>query len=79
MTNPKPNPPPLYPIHTAGEARAMLHGAGAVIGDNHLWVRVPPTTPLMDLIAAGQHLGYRLAAKQAVRDSSQYILTMEKP
>jgi hypothetical protein len=71
-------PPPLFPIHTDSEARAMLHGAGAIVGERSLWVVVPPTTPLMDLICAGQRLGYSLAPKPGPIFGGRYMLTMEK-
>lgn len=78
MTTERPSPPPLFPIHTDDEARAMLHGAGATIGAKLLMVTPPPTTPLMDLIRAGQRLGYAVSSKQ-IEFGGRYILTMEKP
>lgn len=52
--------PPLYHIHTDAEARAMLHGAGACLGSEVLRITVPHTTPLYDLIRAGQRLGFEV-------------------
>jgi len=57
------NAPPPFPITTDTEARAMLHGAGATFGDKHLWVTVPTTTPIYDLIRAGQRLGCGVLAR----------------
>jgi hypothetical protein len=54
--------PAPYAIHTDAEARAMLHGAGATVGKDRLWVTIPPTTPIYDLICAGQRLGYEVGS-----------------
>ena len=51
--------PPPFPITSDDVARAMLHGAGATLGADLLSVTVPHTTPLLDLIRAGERLGYR--------------------
>lgn len=78
MTQERPTPLPLFPIHTDGEARAMLHGAGAIVAERSLWVAAPNTTPLLDLIRAGQRLGYALAKKPTPQDPARYVLKMEK-
>jgi len=69
------NAPPPFPITTDTEARAMLHGAGATFGDKHLWVTVPTTTPIYDLIRAGQRLGYEVTSESR-RTAAGYWLVM---
>lgn len=69
--------PPLYPIRTDGEARALLHGAGATLGADLLSVTVPHTTPLYDLIRAGERLGYGVTG-ESKREGVEYRLVMRK-
>lgn len=75
--NPRPNPPPLYPIPSDDVARAMLHGAGATLGSDLLGVLVPATTPLLDLIRAGERLGYRTTGEGG-REGLGYRLVMRR-
>lgn len=70
--------PPLYPIHTDAEARAMLHGAGASLGRLVLRVTAPETAPVFDLIRAGQRLGYAVTGKSH-KIGARFCLVMEKP
>jgi hypothetical protein len=70
--------PPLYPIRTDDEARAMLHGAGASMGEKVLRVTVPDTTPLYDLIRAGERLGYATTDKSH-KVGARFCLVMERP
>jgi hypothetical protein len=74
---PRPSPPPLYPIHTDAEARALLHGAGACLGSEVLRVTLPHTTPLMDLIRAGQRLGFEVTGEGG-RAGVEYRLVMRR-
>jgi len=69
--------PPPFPITSDQEARAMLHGAGATFGDKHLWVTVPTTTPIYDLIRAGERLGYRTTGEGG-REGLGYRLVMRR-
>lgn len=69
--------PPLFPITSNQEARAMLHGAGASIGAQVLRVTVPPTTPIYDLIRAGQRLGYEVT-QEGERVGVEYRLVMRR-
>lgn len=73
-----PKPPPPFPIHTDAEARAMLHGAGASMGEKVLRVTVPDTTPIYDLICAGQRLGYGVTDKTH-KIGARVCLVMERP
>ncbi len=69
--------PQPFPITSDGEARAMLHGAGASLGAQVLRVTVPATTPIYDLIRAGQRLGYEVT-QEGGRVGVEYRLVMEK-
>jgi len=75
--NPRPNPPPPYPIPSDDVARALLHGAGATLGSDLLSVTVPHTTPLLDLIRAGERLGYRTTGEGG-REGLGYRLVMRR-
>jgi len=75
--NPPPNPPPPFPIPSDDVARALLHGAGATLGADLLSVTVPHTTPLLDLIRAGERLGYRTTGEGG-REGLGYRLVMRR-
>lgn len=76
-TRPTPTPPPVFPIHTDAEARALLHGAGACLGSEVLRVTIPTTTPILDVIRAGQRLGYEVTTEGG-RAGVEYRLVMRR-